>query len=88
MQLTFVSAASVLILQMEPPLVNAPWYVEPLGWLLQVEAFLKLSCCEEAFKVACKAKSAADVRKVMAEAGRAASTDVVAMCTEYLQGLR
>ena len=68
--------------------MGAPCYAEPLRWLPQVEAFLKLSCCEEAFEVACKAESAADVRKVMAEAGKTASTDVVAMCTEYLQGLR
>ena len=53
-----------------------------------MEAFLKLSCCEEAYSVARKANSAADVRRVMVEAGRVGSTGVVAMCTEYLQGLR
>lgn len=54
---------------------------------MQVEAFLRLSCCEEAFRIACKAGNAAAVRRVLAEARRRADADVVALCTEYLQGI-
>ncbi len=55
---------------------------------MQVEAYMRLSCCEEAFRMACKAGNTTDVRRVLAEAGRRHDTDVVALCTEYLQGLR
>lgn len=54
--------------------------------LTQVDAFLRLGRCEEAFAIARKADSRADVQRVMAGAGRRADTDVVAMCTAYLQG--
>lgn len=55
---------------------------------MQVEAFLRLSRCEEAFRIACKAGNSADVRKVSAEAGRRGDTGLMALCTEYLWGLR
>lgn len=54
----------------------------------QVEAFLRLLRCEEAFRIARKAGNIADVRRVMAEAQLRADADVVALCTQYLQGLR
>ena len=53
---------------------------------MQVEAFLRLLRCEEAFKIARKAGNIADVRRVMAEAHLRADANVVALCTQYLQG--
>ncbi|CAL5220409.1 g2420 [Coccomyxa viridis] len=51
----------------------------------QVEAFLRLSCCEQAFRTASNAGNTAAVRRVLAEARRRSDVDVVALCDEYLR---
>lgn len=55
------------------------------GLCVQVQSLLKLGLLQRAFETARDAGSRTDVRLVAAEAGRRADSDVVAMCTTYLQ---